>query len=245
MWSFLQGAALSYRGLFTWLNPWGYLSSRIVRPIGVALTFTAASAHYGAAVGPTLVGAGLLAGAHAVIYGMALSVGNERNYGTMQSWLASPQNILGAMCQRALPHLLDGFISGALTFLVCGQLFHQWYLSIGMFAALLALTLLSSAGLGLVVGGLNLRVRDMFLWPNIVVLLLMLFSGVLMASERLPAVLRPVAAAFPLSHVMAAVRSGAVRFGDAALAYEVGVGLCWFALGVLTVQLMLRDRGER
>ena len=29
-----QGALLSYRALFTWLNPLGYISSRIVRPVG-------------------------------------------------------------------------------------------------------------------------------------------------------------------------------------------------------------------
>src|SRR4051794_5555542 len=107
---FVQGAVLSYRALFSWLNPVGYLSSRVIRPIGLAITFGALGAHYGVRLGWVVIGAGMLAGAHAVVFGAALSVGNERVYGTLDIWLASPQNKLGALCQRGLPHLVDGVL---------------------------------------------------------------------------------------------------------------------------------------
>ncbi|MCX4474614.1 ABC transporter permease [Micromonospora sp. NBC_01655] len=239
----LRGAALSYRALFTWLNPLGYLSSRIVRPIGIAVVFTATTSHYGAPLGPTLVGTSLLAGAHAVIYGMALAVGNERNFGTMPIWLASPQNILGAVCQRALPHLADGFVSGFLTYLVCSALYRNLLLPIDVFAVLLLLALVSAFGTGLVVAGLNLRVRDTFLWPNIAVLAMILFSGVLLAPAQLPGLLRPAASAFPLSHLMSSVRAGPGlgHLADSVLA-ELVTGACWAAAGVLVVRFALRRR---
>lgn len=239
----LQGAALSYQALFTWLNPLGYLSSRIVRPIGITVTFAAVSSYYGVSVGPILVGASLLAGAHAVIYGIALSVGNERNFGTMEFWLASPQNILAAICQRALPHLADGFISGLLTYLVCSLLYQELFVSVGAFVGLLVLALASSFGLGLLIGGLNLRVRDMFLWPNIAVLALMLFAGVLITADRLPSTLRPVTTVFPLSHLMAEVRSTPFLSDPTGMALgELAVATGWFAAGAIVVEVALRTR---
>ncbi|MEU8001127.1 ABC transporter permease [Catellatospora sp. NPDC049111] len=240
---FLHGAVLSYKALFTWLNPLGYLSSRIVRPIGLTIAFAATSSHYGVPVGPTLVGTSLLAGAHAVIYGMALSVGNEHNFGTMPTWLASPQNILGAICQRAVPHVFDGFVSAMLTYLVCALLFGDLFLPVPAFTLLLLLALLSSFGVGLVVGGVNLRVRDQFVWPNIAVLAMMLFAGVLITAERLPSLLRPLADAFPLSHLMAAVRTGSLTDHLAtALLGELAVAAAWAAAGTATVLLSLRHR---
>jgi ABC-2 type transport system permease protein len=239
----LRGAALSYRALFTWLNPLGYLSSRIVRPIGITVTFTATTSHYGVPVGPVLVGTSLLAGTHALVYGMALAVGNERNFGTMPTWLASPQNILGAIVQRAFPHLADGFVSGFLTYLVCSLLYRNLMLPLNVFAACLLLTLVSSFGLGLVIAGVNLRIRDTFLWPNIAILAMMLFSGVLLTPEHLPGPLRPFAAAFPLSHLMSGVRAGAgsgIGWGRAV--GELVVGGCWAVAGVLVVQIALRPR---
>lgn len=238
----MHGAALSYRALFTWLNPLGYLSSRIVRPIGVAISFAALSSYYREPVLRPLVGASLLAGAHAVIYGMAMSVSNERAFGTLDAWLASPQNILGAICQRALPHLADGFVSGSLTYLVCCALFGQVPVPPAEFAALLLLALVSSFGLGMVIAGISLRVADAFFWPNLANLALMLFAGVLVGAASLPAPLRPAGTVLPLSHVMDIATGGSVLRCAGA---ELTVAACWFAAGAVMVWIVLARRGAR
>ncbi|MDP5315765.1 ABC transporter permease [Streptomyces poriferorum] len=242
----LQGAALSYRALFTWLNPLGYLSSRLIRPIGLAVTFAAVSSHYGGSVARTLVGASLLACAHAVIYGLALAVANERSFGTLDLWLASPQNTLAAICQRGLPHLVDGFLGGLITYLVCGLLYGVLPVPLHTFAGALILVLVSAFGMGVLTAGIALLVKDVFTTPNLAHLLLMVFSGTLMSTEALPSPLRPVSEAFPISHV-AAYLSGPVGRGPGLLESAVGevaVGLVWFAGGALLVQIFLR-RGSR
>ncbi|HEY1619156.1 MAG TPA: ABC transporter permease [Streptosporangiaceae bacterium] len=230
--------------MFTWLNPLGYLSSRIVRPIGLAISFAALSSYYGDSVTRPLVGASLLAGAHAVIYGMSMSVSNERAFGTLEGWLASPQNILGGICQRALPHLADGFVSGSLTYLVCCALFGALPVALPEFAALLLLALVSSFGLGLVMAGIALRATDAFFWPNLANLALMLFAGVLVSARGLPAPLRPVGSALPLSHLMTFVTGqggGALRCTGA----ELTVAACWCAAGAVTISIALARRGSR
>jgi ABC-2 type transport system permease protein len=200
--SVLQGAILSYRALFTWLNPLGYISSRLIRPIGIAVVFTSLSSYYGTGIGRMLVGASLLAGAGAVIYGAALSVGNERSFGTLGLWLASPQNKLAAACQRALPHVADGFIGGLFTYLGCCLLFGKLPLPLLMFCGLLAICLVSAFGFALALSALALVIEDLFLGPNAAELILMVASGTLVAVSNLPGFLRPVSYILPLSHVM-------------------------------------------
>ncbi len=174
---------------------------------------------------------------------MSMSVSNERAFGTLEGWLASPQNIFGGICQRALPHLADGFVSGSLTYLVCCGLFGAMPVPLPEFAVLLALCLVSSFGLGAVMAGIALRATDAFFWPNLANLALMLFAGVLVSASTLPAPLRPAGAALPLSHVMDFVtgQGGALYCACA----ELTVGACWLAAGALAVFLALARRGSR
>jgi ABC-2 type transport system permease protein len=239
-----HGAALSYRALFTWLNPLGYLSSRIVRPIGLTITFTAVSSYYSGSIARVLVGASLLACAHAVVYGMSLAVANERTFGTLDFWLGSPQNKLGAICQRGLPHLLDGLLGGIITYVVCGALFGSFPVPVQVFAGVLLLVLVSSFGMGVLIASGALFVKDVFTLPNLAHLLLMVFSGALVGVNSLPGVLRPLCAVFPLYHATAFLAGwGAAGPGlvGTALA-EAGVGVLWFLGGALLVRLFLRRR---
>ncbi|MEU6997298.1 ABC transporter permease [Nonomuraea sp. NPDC046570] len=233
----VQESLLSYRALFTWLNPLGYLSSRIVRPIGLAVTFGALSSHYGGSIGATLAGASLLAGAHAVIYGMALSVGNERSFGTFDLWMASPQSKLAAICRRAAPHVVDGFLGGMVTYLSCCALFGILPMPVHLFAGALLLALVSSFGYGLMVSGASMWIKDHFVPPNFAYLTLMVLSGALVGSDRLPEALQPVMAFFPLSDVSDdLLRPDFLADGLG----ELAVGALWAVAGVLLVLSALR-----
>jgi ABC-2 type transport system permease protein len=233
-----QGSILSYRALFTWLNPLGYLSSRIIRPIGLAITFGAVSAHFGARLSWTLTGASLLAGVHAVVFGMALAVGNERSFGTLDIWLASPQNKIAAICQRALPHIADGFIGGTITYLACCGLFRIAPMPIYRFAALLLFALASAFGFGMVVGGAAMVIKDIFVTPNMAYLVITVLSGALVPISKLPRFIQPMAIICPVSHIAryaVSVRSGASSLMLAGCE-ELGVGLLWFVLGSLIIR---------
>ncbi|MDX3075935.1 ABC transporter permease [Streptomyces sp. MI02-7b] len=228
----MRGAALSYRALFTWLNPLGYLSSRVIRPVGMAIAFTSLSSYYGASVGRMLVGASLLAGAGAVLYGMALAVGNERSFGTLGGWLASPQNKLATACQRALPHIADGFVGGLCTYVVCCLLYGNFPLGVVAFCGLLAVGVVTTSGLGLALSALALLIEDLFVGPNAAELVLMVLSGTLVPQEHLPAFLHPLSDVLPLTHLMKLVEpgTGVGSWEPMQLWAELGIGALWFVL---------------
>ena len=242
-----EGAALSYRALFTWLNPLGYLSTRVVRPIGLAVAFTALSDYYGEGAGRVMVGASILAGAGAVLFGMALAVGNERSFGTLELWLASPQNKLLATCQRALPHLLDGIVGGALTYSMCCLLYWSTPVPVPTFLAVLVIGTVAASGMGLVLSALALLVKDLFLGPNAAELLLMVLSGTLISTAHWPAAARMLAQVVPLSHVMSVVGSPVptVRWTASAIAGEAIVTVAWAALGAVLLHRATRSAVRR
>ncbi|MGW7259941.1 ABC transporter permease [Streptomyces sp. NPDC054834] len=228
----LKGALLSYKALFTWLNPLGYLSSRLARPVGMAIAFISLSSYYGASIGRMLIGSSLLAGAGAVVYGMALSIGNERSYGTLGIWLAAPQNKLATACERALPHIADGVFGGLWTYLVCGLLYGELPIEVLPFTGLLALSVVTTAGFGVALSALALVVEDLFIGPNSAELVLMMLTGTLVPYDRIPSFLRPVSDVLPLTHIMAAVtgRLAGAHWDGGQLLVEVAVGAGWFAV---------------
>ncbi|NEB74306.1 ABC transporter permease [Streptomyces sp. SID14478] len=243
----MRGALLSYRALFTWLNPLGYVSSRIVRPIGMAIAFTSLSSYYGEGGGRMLVGASLLAGAGAVLYGMALSVGNERLFGTLDTWLASPQHKLGAIVQRAVPHVADGFIGGLCTYLICCLLYGTMPIPLLLFSVLLVVAVVSSVGFSLSLAAVALIIEDVFVGPNAAELALMIFSGTLVPQGRLPAGLREVSEIFPLTRVMSIVDDQLARraWSSGTMLAEIGVAAVWFAVSSALVSLAVRRASAR
>lgn len=242
----LRSAGLSYRALFTWFNPLGYLSSRIVRPVGMAIAFTSLATHYGAGADRMMIAASLLAGAGAVVYGMALSIGNERSFNTLGVWLASPQNKVAAACQRALPHVVDGFVGGLCTYLVCSLLYTTLPVDLPRYALLLAVSVLTTAGFGLTLSALALVIKDLFVGPNAAELVLMVLSGTLVPQDRLPGFLIPLSKVMPLSHVMEVV-DGLLdgRFRGTPLLVELVVGAAWALAGVVFVHLAARRATAR
>ena len=104
---FLLNSWLSYRALFNWGNPIGYLSTLILVPVSlgfiVAMTAGGASQAIGSAVWSAH-----LATAVAVIYGITMAVVNERIFGTLElGWLCAPQTTLGSLLCKSLLHILQ------------------------------------------------------------------------------------------------------------------------------------------
>lgn len=234
---------LSYRALFTWLNPYGYLSSRIAFPVFVAVLFALVADGAGRDTIRPIVGGTLLAVALAVCFGMALAVGNERQFGTLSAWLAAPEGLMASLLGKASIHLIDGLIGASLTLTVSAIAFD---VSVSPTQALelsvvVATVVLSTLGAATLVAAAVVRWRDTFTPPNLVVQLLMLFSGALVAVEELPfdaAWLSPV---LPLTHAVDAGLS--VMDGDGLvvgpLLWEVAVGAAWGALGYAALRVTL------
>ncbi len=234
---------LSYRALFTWLNPAGYLSSRLLAPLLVALIFgSLAGAGERDTVG-VVFGAALYAVFLSGLMGSTLAVANERRFGTLSSWVGSGQRISVGLCCRTLPHVVDGLFSGAFTLAVAA-----WLLdlpvdadAIAHFAAAAPFAGLAGISLGLFSVAVSLRFRDTFSMPNILHSLILVTSGAVIPADRYPAALRWLGEALPLGHAMAFL-DAALTLGRtpwAELLVEFVVDLCYGAAACLLICVLL------
>ncbi|MFC4588750.1 ABC transporter permease [Sphaerisporangium corydalis] len=238
----LTYAWLSYKGLYTWLNPWGYLSSRVVRPIAVCLLFLPLGGNDEAAMLRLLIGSTLLVMATDVVFGVALAVGNERSFGTLGTVIASPVGLPATLAARAFPHVVDSFL-GSVTTAVIAAAVYDIPLTPGQIArGVLALVVVgvSSTGVGIAVSSVALRFRDVFLAPNIARVVLIALSGALVSAGDLPEWLGVVSGALPIHHAITYVLG--VPDGRAfALVLELAVGAAWATAGYVLVGLMIRS----
>jgi ABC-2 type transport system permease protein len=228
-------AWLSYKGLFTWFNPRGYLSSRLVLPLAMGIVFMSLGRGGLAERQQLLTAAILLTTAGSVLVGVSLAVGNERGYNTMAGILAAPHRLAMTLVVRAVPHVIDGLISAAITAAVLSGLFgvplttSQW---LRLSAAAVAVGL-SSAGMGLAASAYAVRYRDVFFMPQLAQWILIALSGVLIAPQRMPVVLRWLSSALPIHHAAGAIAPG----HDLAtgLGAELLTGLAWGAVGCVVI----------
>ena len=95
-------------------------------------------------------------------------------------------------------------------------------LTVVVFASAFACT-----SLGLVIGALGLRARDVFFLANLFVYLLVLFSGANIPLDSLPDWMQAISRISPLTHGIGAAREVA----DGASLADVG-GLVWTELGI-------------
>jgi ABC-2 type transport system permease protein len=239
---FWLAAWLSYRALFTWLNPWGYISTRIVLPITIALMFGAIGRQAGDSAVEPVVGASMLAVAFATIDGVNLAVANEREFGTLGAWLATPQRLVPSLLAKAVFHVLDALLGAALTLGTAVVVF-SLRLPADAIPALAACALVaaaSSCGLGLTVAGFSVRFRDVFTAPEIAEALLLVSSGAVVATASLPARLGLAGEVLPLTHAVRAVRavvSGApLPLGQ--LGAELLIGAVWGVFGYAFLRWM-------
>jgi ABC-2 type transport system permease protein len=234
---FLVSAWLSYRALFTWLNPWGYVSTRLVSPIALAVIFGGLVVSKGGDPARVVVGGPLLAAAAAGLFGVSLAVGNERRFGTLSLWLAAPRSLLAGLIGKATCHVIDGLLGAVITGAVLIAVFGApgvWWpvLAAAVVAAM------SGAGAGLVCAAMALRFRDQFTAPNLAYLVIALGSGVFVRPAALGPVAATVAPLLPANHAASAALSVMTtgHLDWPALGAEVLVAGAWGALGTALVR---------
>ena len=240
---FLLSAWLSYRALFIWLNPWGYVSTRILAPILVTLLFSAVGRLTPTGATRPVIGGSLFAIGLACVYGLTLAVANERDFGTLEILAATPEGQMATLLGKALPHALDGILSGCLTLAVVGTVFGV-SIPVSFIGPLLLSMLavaLSCSALGMFAAAVAVSTRDTFTTPNLFELLLTLLSGAFIAPERLPLGAEALSAALPLRHgIEAALQTldGAGISWDM-LGMEVAVGAAWGVAGYAFLHWMM------
>jgi len=207
---FFSGAWLSYIALFRWTEPASYMASKVVMPLSQILffTFLGVSATGRQTADFYIVGNALQVAAINGIYGVTMTVGRERDEGTLIYLVGSPANRMVIFLGRATFNILDGMLAVVLGFL-WGVLLLGLDLSTANLPGL-ALTILvttaSTCGLGLLMGSVSLVALEVMFVNNTVYFLLLLFSGANVPLAVLPPWMQTISTLLPLTRGIHAAR---------------------------------------
>jgi ABC-2 type transport system permease protein len=236
---FWQGAILGYVALFHWLRPIQYAASKIVMPLAQMFFFvylgTFATGVNNASF--YVIGNALQIAAVSGIYGVTMSIGGERNEGTLPYLFGTPANRMLIFLGRAFMNIMDGALGVVIAFFWGVVLMGLDLSNTNLWALALTIliTTLSTCGLGLMLGSLALVTVNVMFINNLVYFLLLIFSGANVALEALPGWVQAISSALPLTRGIAAARLlvGGASLSEAAplLLGELGIGVLYSLLG--------------
>ena len=248
---FFVGGAISYRALFNWIRPGIYVTTMLGSPLFQILFFTYLGRYAGGRGDDFfVVGNAVQVSAMAGIYGMVMGIANERQFGTLQPLLATPANRLAIFAGRALPFVANGLAVSVFGFVSAWVLldFAPDPSVLPALALVVVVTVVSCTALGMLIGSIGLRARDVFFAANLVYFLLLLFCGVNVPVDALPDWMEAVGRVLPLTHGIEAAREVAAGAGlgdvGGALATEALVGAA-YAVAAYALFRLFEAEGRR
>jgi ABC-2 type transport system permease protein len=250
---FLIGGLISYRALFNWIRPSIYIPTMLGSPLFQIVFFTYLGRFSGAQESDAffIVGNAVQVCAMSSVYGMTMAVANERWFGTLGPLLASPANRLAVFLGRGLPVLANALVVSVFGFLVGVVLlgFRPGWDVVPALAAVVVVTALSCTAFGMLLGSIGLRAKDFFFAANLAYFLMLLFCGVNIPLDVLPAWMAAIGRCLPLTHgIMAAreVAAGAPLAAVGGLVWtELGIGAAYAAAAYGLFRLLERESRRR
>jgi ABC-2 type transport system permease protein len=231
-------AWFSYRALFAWSTPFAYLASKFGFPFFTMLLFVFMGKYVGIS-DPVYIVIGniLLLPSMNGLSGVSMTIGNERQFGALSYLLGSPAPRGPIFLGRALFHILDGFLTVSIALPLAMLFFHLDLARVNfvlMFFCVLLITLTSS-GMGFILGSISLVTREGWMITSTLAIALYILIGVNFPVDLLPAGLRFVSYALPMTRGIMAARlalAGATWTSVATLIYgEVLVGALYTLVG--------------
>lgn len=238
---FWQGALLSYIALFHWMRPIQYMASKILMPLAQMFFFVYLGTFATGADNASyyIVGNALQIAAVSGIYGMTMSIGGDRDSGTLAYIFGTPANRLVVFLGRAFMNIMDGALGVVIAF-TWGVILMGLDLSntnIFALALVIIITTISTCGLGLLLGCLALITVNVMFVNNFVYFLLLIFSGANVRLAELPVWVQMISSALPLTRGISAARllvEGASLMDITPLLLgELGIGILYGILGYL------------
>jgi ABC-2 type transport system permease protein len=244
---FFIGGLMSFRALFNWMSPWIFVPTILLGPITQILLF--AFVGRAAGVGDDeffIIGNALNYAAIPGMFAMTFTIGGERFAQTLGLVLVSPARRIPLFMGRALPVILTGW-GTAMIGIVSGV----WLLDAHIAASawplvglVVAVGAFATAGIGLVMGAINLVWRDGATLGNVVFLVLLVFTGTNVALEDLPGWMEPIGRCLPLTHAIEATREVAdgAAWGQVSglVGTELVIGAAYVALGLAALHWLER-----
>jgi len=240
---FFVGGLISFRALFSWLNPWVYIPSLLVAPVFQILLFVyigrsaqlESDSFY-------VIGNGLQYAAIPCVFAMANTIAGERNQQTLGYVLITPARRLPLFLGRAVPVVTNGFFVAVFSLVVGGAIVgvHIDGSDYPPIAFVIAVSAFACTGLGLIAAGLGLIARETAVLSNIFFGALLILSGANVPLDSLPGWLRPVSDVIPLTHGIAAARKLAAGESFTAVlglvAAEALIGVVYAGLGYTLIR---------
>ncbi|HEX6473658.1 MAG TPA: ABC transporter permease [Candidatus Limnocylindria bacterium] len=245
---FWNGGLLSYGALFNWARPSIYIPTLIGGPT-FQLFFFAALGSYATNLPPAYfaLGNAVQVSALAGVFGMTMAIANERWFGTLPALLASPANRAAIFAGRFLPHIANGLFVSVYA-IALGVVFLGVRLdpeTIGVVALALVITVFSCTAIGSLQGAISLRLRDGLFGANLLVMGFLLFCGVNIPLETLPAWMQAIGNVLPFTHGLQAVRLAATGAGldqvGGLIAIEFGIGCAYALMAFLLFSVLERS----
>jgi ABC-2 type transport system permease protein len=206
---FFVGGLISYRALFNWIRPGLYVTTMLGSPLFQILFFTYLGRFTGSESDDFfIVGNACQVAAMAGIYGMTMGIANERQYQTLSPLLATPANRPALFLGRALPFIANGLFVSAFGFGVAWLLldFSPDPSDVPALTFVVVVTTVSCTALGMLIGSIGLRARDVFFAANLVYFVMLLVCGVNIDVDELPGWLEAIGRGMPLTHGIEAAR---------------------------------------
>ena len=160
-----------------------------------------------------IVGNAVQVCAMAAVYGMTMSVANERQFGTLGPLLASPANRPAVFLGRGIPVLVNGLVVSIFGFVV-GVVLLDFHPAAGAWPSIALIVLVTTASctaFGMLLGSIGLYGRDFFFVANLAYYILLLFCGVNVPLAVLPTWMQDIGRCLPLTHGIAAARGRGER----------------------------------
>jgi ABC-2 type transport system permease protein len=238
------GGLTSYRALFNWISPWVFVPQVLGYPIFEILFFAYLGRYAGVQSDQFfLIGNAFLAIAVTGMFGMGHAVAGERRSQTLASLLASPASRIAVFLGRALPSMVTGIFVAGTSFAIC-SLVLRVHTRDSALAGIAFAALVSSFGctaLGLCLGALGLRGRNVSLFADSIGACMLLVSGANVPLHRLPGWIQAISSGIPLTRGIQAARDVAngASVGDVShlLAGEAAIGAVYLVVGFSLLRL--------
>lgn len=237
----------AYRSLFAWSTPFNYFVSKFGFSFFSMIMFV----FLGKFVGLNdpiyiVIGNILLIPSSNCLSGISMTVGNERQFGAMSYLLGSPAPRAPIFLGRGLFHILDSFITVAISLLAAIWLFHFSLADMNFLLVLLCvfITAFTTSGMGYIMGSLSLVNRDGWMITTTLSLSLFILVGANFPVSSLPEWIQPVSYALPMTRGILAARQALAGAGwgevSGLLAGEIAIGVVYIAIGYWMFRLLER-----
>ena len=240
---FAIGGWLSYRALFSWLQPSLFVMVLLVPSVTQMIFFV----FLGRAADVEndtffIVGNALVAAAVPCLFAMSQTIAEERFTLTLPALVVSPANRVALFLGRAFPSVANGAIVAAFALVVGVTVFGIKLGAAAIPGVVLSIVIVafSCTGIGLLNASLGLRWRETAVLSNFILYFLLLFAGVNVPLDLLPGWLQTVSQGLPITHGAEAARQivAGSSIVDVAglLAAEALVGTVYAVVGLVLLR---------